>query len=82
MREDVVRLSGPQRPADLRYRPGFDSWYADLTIHFDRARMNAQSAIHLIESAGLYIGIFEGRREKGGEWGAFHVQSQPELERA
>ena len=36
MREDVVRIGGISKTADLRYRAEFDPWYIDLMIEFNK----------------------------------------------
>lgn len=73
MREDIVRLSGPSRAPQLRYRPQFDEWEATFVITFDPNVIDQESIINLLAIAGYSIGLFEWRPEKGGTFGIFHV---------
>lgn len=76
MAEDPIRLAGIGRPADLRYRPLFENWYADLLIEYDtEGNISAESIVNLINRAGAKIGIGEWRPEKSGTYGTFHVES-------
>ncbi len=76
MREDNVRLAGIGRVADLRHRPQFESWYADLVVKYDlNGNIDAESIINLINLAGRKCGIGEWRVEKTGQYGMFHVES-------
>lgn len=73
MREDVVRLGGPSRSADLRYRPEFPSWSAVLEITFVTSSISRDSVLSLVDAGGLGIGVGEWRPEKRGEFGTFAV---------
>ena len=74
MREDIVRI-GMGKP-DLRYRPEFDHWYADLTIKLTaNGKFTAQDIVNAINAGGYACGVGEWRPEKGGQFGMFHVQT-------
>lgn len=76
MREDNVRLAGIGRVADLRHRPQFESWYADLVVKYDRnGNIDPESIINLINLGGRKCGVGEWRVEKAGQYGMFHVES-------
>lgn len=78
MREDAVRLAGPSRTADLRYRPEFSPWGAMISIDYNPDSITAESLISLLNFAGFSIGLCEFRQEKGGDLGAFHVADAKE----
>jgi len=71
MREDMVRVG--MGSADLRYRPEFKNWSAELTFEIDAELMTTENLLALIERAGFSVGICEWRPEKGGEFGRFCV---------
>ena len=73
--ESMVRLSGPARQADLRYRPLFKNWKMRLKITLiDTGVFDMESIINAIEMAGLMNGIGEWRVERDGDFGRFHVE--------
>lgn len=80
MREDVVRLGGPSRSADLRYRPEFPSWSTTLEVTYVTSSIDRQSVISLIDAGGLGIGVGEWRPEKKGEFGTYQVDSSKQIE--
>lgn len=74
LREDVVRLSGSS--TDLRYRPEFKQWAAEIQITFDSGNLSVEDIINLINRAGFGVGIGEWRPERGGEFGRFAVDTE------
>jgi hypothetical protein len=76
MREDVVRLSGPSRSADLRYRPGFMPWSANLIVTYVTSSIDRDSVVSLIDAGGLGVGVGEWRPEKRGEFGTYCVDAE------
>jgi hypothetical protein len=79
MREDVVRVGNSQ--ADLRYRPEFEKWGAELLIEYNTRYVTPDIIVNLLEEAGHGIGVGEGRPEKqsGLDWGRFTVKSSKEV---
>lgn len=73
MREDVVRLSGITRSADLRYRAEFEKWTTVLQVSFVEQSLSMDSVISLIDAGGMGLGIGEWRPERRGENGKYHV---------
>lgn len=73
MREDVVRLGGPSRSADLRYRPMFPEWTCELTVTYVKSSIDRGSILSLIDAGGMGIGVGEWRPEKRGEFGTYQV---------
>lgn len=80
MREDVVRLGGPSRSADLRYRPEFPEWSTTLEVTYVKSSLSRESVLSLIDAGGLGIGVGEWRPEKRGEFGTFRVDPAKEVE--
>lgn len=73
--EDVVRLAGPARPADLRYRPYYEGWELEFDVEYaEDLGVNANVLINLLSRAGFCNGLGENRPQKtGGEFGTFEV---------
>jgi hypothetical protein len=80
MREDVVRLGGPSRSADLRYRPEFPEWSATLVVTYVTSSLSRASVLSLIDAGGMGIGIGEWRPEKRGEFGTFQIDPSKDVE--
>lgn len=80
MREDVVRLSGPSRSADLRYRPEFPTWSTVLEVTYVRSSLSRSSVLSLIDAGGMGIGVGEWRPEKRGEFGTYQIDPTKNVE--
>lgn len=80
MREDVVRLGGPSRSADLRYRPEFPEWRAVLEVVYVKSCISRESVLSLIDAGGMGIGIGEWRPEKRGEFGQYMIDPTKQVE--
>lgn len=80
MREDIVRLGGPSRSADLRYRPEFPDWSTNLAVTYVTSSLSRSSVLSLIDAGGLGIGVGEWRPEKRGEFGTYKVDPARDVE--
>ena len=74
MREDTVRV-GPfgNRQADLRYRPEYQGWSADLEFRFRYDMIDQEQLVALLQNAGFSVGLGEWRPQKDGQFGTFEV---------
>jgi len=73
MREDYVRLAGPSRGADLRYRAEFRDWSATLSVRYVTSSLSRESVISLIDAGGMGVGVGEWRPERKGDFGTYEV---------
>lgn len=72
MREDMVKVG--MGTADIRYRPQFNNWYADLVISYNAAsEYNLEAIVNAINAGGYVCGLGEWRPERDGDYGRFHV---------
>lgn len=73
MAQDEVKIG--MGTSDLRYRPKFYNWYADLRIEYNSGSgmIDLDSILNMIELGGDMCGLGEWRIEKGGSCGKFHV---------
>ena len=63
MREDMVRVG--MGSADIRFRPEYLKWEANLTIEFNEGVLSLEQIYQLVKAAGYGCGIGEMRPEKG-----------------
>lgn len=80
MREDVVRLAGAGRGADLRYRAEFTEWSATLEVTFVKSSLSRDSVLSLVDAGGMGIGVGEWRPEHRGEFGTYMIDPSREVE--
>lgn len=78
MREDCVRVG--MGTTDLRYRPQFNAWTAEVTFEIDAELLQPGDLITLINRAGFGVGVGEWRPEKDGEFGRFEVDMSKEVQ--
>lgn len=79
MREDVVRLAGVTRAADLRFRPQFLEWDAVLKITYIENCVSLESVLSLVDAAGRTVGVGEWRPERKGESGTFIIDEDKDI---
>ena len=76
-REDMVKIGGMQKVADLRYRPCFEDWKIRLKISLiDVGTFTMENIVNAIEMGGFMNGIGEWRMERDGDFGRFHVEKE------
>lgn len=73
MREDTVRNANGI--ADIRFRPQFDEWAVEFSVHYDENVMSVDQIANLIQRAGFSIGLGEWRPAKSGDFGRFAIDA-------
>jgi len=73
MREDMVRIA--MGTADIRYRGEFKQWKVRLLVRYNASVLSPAQIYNLFNLAGFGVGVGEGRPEKNGSWGMFHVEA-------
>ena len=63
MRTDMVRVG--MGSADIRYRPEYPMWSANLIVEFNSGVVSLDQIFQLVKAAGYGCGIGEMRPEKG-----------------
>lgn len=74
-REDMVRIGGMTKVADLRYRPEFKQWSTVLTIEYLENSVSAEQIFQWLEYGGFCEGVGEWRMSRDGSFGAFHPEA-------
>lgn len=66
--------------ADIRIRPMWREWAADVTVEFDADMITPSSVVNLLDRAGRQVGVGEGRpfskKSVGQGWGTFTVVTE------
>lgn len=78
MREDMVKIGGIQKIANLAYRGQFTVWAMKVTGRFNTTVLTADALAFLIQEAGTACGLGEWRNERKGVFGAFHLADATE----
>jgi hypothetical protein len=74
MREDMVRIGGATKVADIRYRGEFRNWSVELTVAYNASVSSTEEIINFINLGGFSAGVGEWRINKGGPFGAYHCE--------
>lgn len=81
IREDVVRLSGPSRQAEVRYRPEFQVWGVALDVELNRTVISISQLVGMFRAAGIGVGVGDYRSERDGDCGYFEVVTEDQFEK-
>lgn len=74
IRMDVTRSADMNRTPDVRTRPIFERWGAEVEVHYVVPQLSAKSVTSLLMNAGMLCGVGDYRQEKGkGAFGSFRV---------
>jgi len=77
MREDMVRIGGQSRSADIRYRAEFSNWEIPVTMEYHAdGKYTLSQIMNLINYGGRYCGIGEWRPEKDGQNGMYELVTE------
>ena len=67
------RTSGMKGSPRKIMRNAFEDWEVELVIQFNKANLSAEQIINVLNWAGFHIGVGGFRKEKTGNFGAFHI---------
>lgn len=74
MREDMVRVGGISKVADIRYRPEFKEWRARFTVRYNATAITPEQILNAINIGGFANGLGEWRPSRDGSYGTYHVR--------
>jgi hypothetical protein len=75
MREDMVKVGGMSKTADIRYRGEFKKWEIPLRMRFNKnGKYSAEQLLSCVTVGGFVTGIGEWRPERDGQFGMFHME--------
>lgn len=75
-REDMVKVGGMTKVADIRYRAMIQDWWADVPIKYNSGTIKLEHIANMLNLGGFACGVGEWRNEKNGVFGSFHVEAQ------
>lgn len=79
IREDVVRLSGPSRTAEMRYRPEYPVWGVELSVVLNAQVISVGQLGSMFQAAGHGVGVGDYRPERDGDCGTFDLVSEADF---
>ena len=74
MREDYVRIA--HGGTDVRFRPEFKDWSMTFEMQYNENAYSLEQIINFINLGGFSCGLGEMRAEKGGNNGAYEVETK------
>lgn len=75
MREDMVRVGGMSKSADIRYRGEFKEWEIPLRLTYHaNGKYSLEQILNMVNYGGFYVGIGEWRPEKDGQFGMYKLE--------
>lgn len=76
IREDMVRVGGMSKSADVRYRGEFKQWEIPLLLEYNRdGKYSLEQILNMIGFGGFCCGIGEWRPEKDGQNGMYVLKT-------
>jgi len=76
MREDMVRVGGMSKSADIRYRGEFKQWEIPLRIQYNRdGKYSLEQILNMVNYGGFVCGIGEWRPERDGQLGMYELKT-------
>lgn len=73
-REDMVRIGGASKTADICYRAEFKTWSTELYIQYITHVITPEQIINLFRLGGFSNGVGDWRPARNGSFGTFHVE--------
>lgn len=78
-RTDMITRNATGVP-DIRVRPMWREWHADVRVRFDRDQFTPQDVANLLSRAGMQVGLGEGRPDSkssaGMGFGLFRLENK------
>jgi hypothetical protein len=68
------RTSGQSKAPRKILRNSFNDWSCELTIRYNESQLSPEQLFNILNWAGFHIGVGAFRKEKTGNFGAFHVE--------
>lgn len=72
MREDMVKVGGMSKTADIRFRPQWNEWQIPLTMTYNvNGKYSLEQLLNCFNVGGFVCGIGEWRPERDGQMGMY-----------
>ena len=74
IREDMVKVGGMSKSADIRYRAEFQQWQIPLRLKYNaEGKYSLEQILNCINFGGFVTGIGEWRPERDGQMGMYQL---------
>ena len=74
-REDMVKVGGMSKTADIRYRPEFRNWEMPLSMTYNvNGKYSLEQLLNCFNVGGFACGIGEWRPERDGQFGMYRLK--------
>lgn len=75
MREDMVKVGGMSKTADIRYRPEFHNWEIPMRMTYNvNGKYSLEQLLNCFNVGGFVCGIGEWRPERDGQNGMYRLK--------
>lgn len=75
MREDMVRVGGISKTADIRYRAMIKDWRIPLRMKYNKnGKYSLEQLLTMVDYGGFVVGLGEWRPERDGQNGMYHLE--------
>lgn len=75
VREDMVKVGGMSKVADIRYRPQFENWSIPLKMTYNaNGKYSLEQLLNCFNVGGFVCGIGEWRPERDGQSGMYTLK--------
>ncbi len=75
IREDMVKVGGMSKSADIRYRGEFKQWEIPLRLKYNRdGKYSLEQILNMVNFGGFVVGIGEWRPERDGQFGMYGLK--------
>lgn len=75
MREDMVKVGGMSKTADIRHRPEFRDWEIPLKLTYNKnGKYSLEQIMNCVNVGGFACGIGEWRPERDGQFGMYKLE--------
>lgn len=75
IREDMVKVGGMSKSADIRFRPEFKTWEIPLMLKYNaNGKYTIEQILNFVNYGGFVVGIGEWRPERDGQFGMYELK--------
>jgi hypothetical protein len=75
LREDMVKVGGMSKTADIRYRPQFNNWEIPMRMTYNvNGKYSLEQLLNCFNVGGFVCGIGEWRPERDGQNGMYRLK--------
>ena len=74
MREDMVKVGGMSKTADIRFRGQFNDWRIPVRLKYMKSgKYTLEQILNFVNYGGFVVGVGEWRPERDGQFGMYEL---------